>query len=58
MHTDDKKKDILVLCGGPTQRLDGTTITVEAKYSIKFSRPGIKFCLSLHCNGNNIFFIC
>ena len=55
MHADDNKRDILVLCGGPRQGLDGTTITAEAKYSIKFSRLGIKFCLSLHYKGNNIF---
>ena len=28
-HFDNKKKDVLVLGGGPTQRLDGTTLTAE-----------------------------
>ena len=31
VHVDNKKKDILVLVGGPTQGLYGTTITAEAK---------------------------
>ena len=38
MHIDNKKKDILVLVEGPTQGLDDTRITAEAKYSINFSR--------------------
>ena len=38
-HIDNKKKDILVLGKGPTQRLDHTLTT--------------KFCLSLHYNGAN-----
>ena len=37
-HTDNNKKDILVLGEGPTQGLDDTTIMTEAKYSIMFSR--------------------
>ena len=38
VHIDNKKKDILVSGKGPTQGLDDTTITVEAEYSINFSR--------------------
>ena len=57
MHTDNKKKDILVLGEGPTQKLDDTTITAEAKYSINFSRSQRKFCLSLHCNGSKRYFL-
>ena len=34
MHVDNKNKDILVLGEGPTQELDDTTLTVEAKYPI------------------------
>ena len=33
-HVDNKNKDILVLCEGPTQGLDDTTIIVEAKHPI------------------------
>ena len=55
MHTDDNKKDILVLGEGPTQGLDGTTIRAEAKNSNNFSRSRRKLCLSLHYNRNNSF---
>ena len=32
MHTDNKKKYILVIIEGPTQGLDDTSIIAEAKY--------------------------
>ena len=35
-HIDNKKKDILVLGRGPTQRLE-TTLTAEKMYSINFT---------------------
>ena len=38
-HIDNKNKDILILGKGPTQRLDDTTLTAEAKYPIKFTKP-------------------
>ena len=31
VYVDNKKKDILILGIGPTQGLDGTTLTVEKK---------------------------
>ena len=37
VHVDNKEKDILILGGGPTQGLDDTTLTVEAKYPINFT---------------------
>ena len=49
------KKDILVLTEGPTQRLDNTIITVEAKYPINFAGSGKRFVLSLYSNGSNSF---
>ena len=55
VHVDDKKKDILVRGEGPTQGLDGTTLTTEKKYSINFTKSGRKFCLSLHYNGANSY---
>ena len=36
MHIDNKNKNKLVLVEGPTQGLDNTTITAEAKHPIKF----------------------
>ena len=45
VHIDNRKV--------PTQGLDDTTLTAEAKYSINFSRSNRKLCLSLHYNGGN-----
>ena len=42
VHVDNKKKDILVLGEGPTQGLDGTTLTAEKKYSINFTKGNKK----------------
>ena len=55
MHIDNKGKDILILGEGPTQGLDDTTLTVEAKYPINFTQTGKRFVLSLHYNGCNSF---
>ena len=55
MHIDNKKKDILIFGIGPTKGLDDTTLTVQAKYSINFSRSNKKNCLSVHYNWNNSF---
>ena len=54
-HIDNNKSRSIVLGEGPTQGIDDTTISVEAKYSINFSRPERAFFLSLHYNGNNSF---
>ena len=53
-HTDNKKKDILVLGKGPTQGLEHT-LTAEKMYSINFTVTKKKFCLSLHYNGANSY---
>ena len=55
VHVDDKGKDILILHEGPTNRLDDTTLTAEAKYPINFTQSGKRFVLSLHYNGSNSF---
>ena len=51
---DNKKKDILILGKGPTQRLENT-LTAEKMYSINFTVTKNKFCLSLHYNGANSY---
>ena len=53
-HIDNKKKDILILGKGPTQRLEHTP-TAEKLYSINFTKEETKFCLSLHYNGANTY---
>ena len=55
VHIDNKGKDILILGEGPTQGLDDTTLTAEAKYPINFTQSGKRFALSLHYNGSNSF---
>ena len=55
VYIDNKGKDILILGKSPTQGLDGTTFTVEAKYSINFTQSNRKLCLSLHYNGSSSF---
>ena len=55
LHVDNKGKDILILVEGPTQGLDGTTLTAEAKHPVNFTQSGKGFVLSLHYNGSNSF---
>ena len=52
---DNKKKDILVLDKVLTHGLGDTAVRAEAKYIINFTRPGRRFVLSLHYNGNSSF---
>ena len=54
IHIDNKKKNILVLGRGPTQRLE-STLTEEKIYSINFTVIERKFFLSLHYNGANSY---
>ena len=55
VHINDKNKDVLSLCEGPTQGLDDTTLIAEAKYHFNFKQPRKGFALSLHYNGSNSF---
>ena len=34
VHVDNKKKDILIFGKGPTQGLDGTTLTAEKLFNL------------------------
>ena len=51
---DNRKKEILILCKGPTQGLQHT-LNVEKIYSIKFSKVDTRFCFSLHYNRANSY---
>ena len=53
----NKRKYILILSEGPTQGLDVTTFTAEAKYPINFTQSGERFVLSLHYSGSNSFLL-
>ena len=48
VHFGNNGKVILIFCEVPTQRLDDTTLTAEAKHSIIFTQSGKRFVLSLH----------
>ena len=50
VHIDNKNKDILILGEGPTQGLDDTILTTEAKYPTNFTQSNRKFILSIHYN--------
>ena len=55
VHVDNKKKDILTLGKGPTQGLGEHSLTAEKMYSVNFTKPINKFCLSLHYNGSSSY---
>ena len=55
VHVNNKRKNILTLSEGPTQKLDNTTLTAEAKYLTNCTHSGKKFVLSLPYNGSNSF---
>ena len=38
VHIDNKNKNIFILGEGPTQELDDTTLTTEAKYPINLTQ--------------------
>ena len=46
VHVDNKEKDILILGEGPTQQLDDTTLTAEAKYPINFTQSMMEATVS------------
>ena len=55
VHIDNKGKDISILGDGPTQVLDDTTLTPEAKSPIDFTQSRKRYGLSLHYKGSNSF---
>ena len=55
---DNRKKNILILGKGPTQKLEQRleqTLSAEKMCSNNFAVTGKKFCLSLHYNGSNSY---
>ena len=53
VHVDNQRKVILILGIGPTQGLDDTKLTAEAKYPINFTKSNERFVISLHFNRSN-----
>ena len=54
LHTDNKKKYILILGKCPTEGLEHT-LAAEKLHSINLTKDNTKFCLSLHYNGANSY---
>ena len=54
VNVDNNRKDILIPGKGPTQGLGEHSLSAE-KHSINFTKVNVKFCLSLHYNGANIY---
>ena len=57
VHVNNKGNDILILGEGPTQGLDDTTLTAEAKHPINFTQSGKRFVLSLHYNEATVSYL-
>ena len=55
VHTDNKKKNILVLGECQTQRLNDTLVTAEAKYFVNFTKSRRINCVSLCHNERSNF---
>ena len=55
VHADSKEKHFFILGEGPTQGLNDTTLTAEAKYPINVIQPNKRFVLCLHYQGGNSF---
>ena len=53
---DNRKKDILTLGKGPTQRLEHV-LSAEKMYPIIFTEHNKKFCLSLYYNVNFLLMV-
>ena len=55
VHIINKNKSTLILGEGPTQGLDDTTLTAEARYPNNFTQPRKRFLLSVHYSRSNSF---
>ena len=55
INANNKKNNILVLGKQFIQGINDTTNYAEKTYSINFTMTKIKFCLSLHYNGDNSY---
>ena len=54
--TDNREKYIFILGKGPQQGLEHT-LSAEKMHSINFTENNKKFCLSLHYNGANSYWL-
>ena len=54
-HADNRKNKFLVQGEGDTSGINGTFGAPKYKFSINFSKPKTKFCLSFHYNRYNSY---
>ena len=54
-YTDNRKNNFLVLGERPTDDINNSTGAAEKKIKINFTKANTKFCLSLHCNGDESY---
>ena len=52
VHVDNKGKDVLILGEGPTQGLNDTTLTTEAKYPIMEATVSYLLMIQKYINSN------
>ena len=57
VYVNNKRKDVLILGEGPTQRLDDTTLTAEANIVLILNTQGKRFVLRLHYNISSFLFV-
>ena len=55
-HATNRANHIYLMVDGLTQGINDTTIYVEKNYWRNFTDPGKKFIISLHYNGDKIYF--
>ena len=55
IHANNKINNMLVLGKQFIQGINDTTIYAEKTYSINFTKTKVKFCQSLHYNGDNSY---
>ena len=55
IHATNRANHIYVMCDGLTQGINDTTLYVEKKYFRNFTKPNIKFVLSLNYNGDDSY---
>ena len=56
-HATNRANNIYLMGDGLTQGINDTTLYVEKNYWRNFTDPGKKFTISLHCNGDESYFI-
>ena len=54
-HANNKANNIYVMGKDFVQGINGTTLYAEKEFHNNFTKSGVKFVLSLHYNGNNLY---